>query len=168
MRQQILVWWVSCGSCCYWGLGSARSEGATEVAGFVGGVDACTMYVFPRKEKCRLLSIGLVGCLFLSVLDLVGRASVTWTRERTRRTDAESDDCIRIQMHSPLSQCSYLCSLPRVSNVTNVGILSQKGVSIRSVVICDRNHTKSKTKNRTVTNHLIVRLEFKYVCKSNK
>ena len=54
------------------GAGIGWFGGATEVAGFVGGVDACTMYVFPLKEKCRLLSIGLVGCLFFSVLDLVG------------------------------------------------------------------------------------------------
>ena len=36
-----------------------------------------------------------------------------------------------------------------------------KGVSIRSVLICDQNNTESKAKNRTVTNHLIARLEFK-------
>ena len=85
-----------------------------DAAGFEGRAAAGTTYIFPLKEKCRLFSAGFDGCLFLSVLDLVGWVRDTWTRERTRRTDAESDSCMNIEMHTPLSLSSYLCPLPQV------------------------------------------------------
>ena len=96
------------------GAGIGWFGGATNAAGFVGRATAGTTYVFPLKEKCRFLPIGLTGCLCLRALSLVGRARDTWTRERTRRADDESDSCIKIEMHSPLSLSSYLYSLPQI------------------------------------------------------
>ena len=44
----------------------------TDIAGFEGRAAAGTTYVFPLKEKGRFFSAGLVSCLFLRALSLVG------------------------------------------------------------------------------------------------